>query len=864
VKKSHSHRRDSIAAILGLISVLWLSSVFADPPFSSSPLGTQKVLVLPMEFAAGVACPNPNEACTVNQGWYSLNVGPPRNSPEQWQSLLNAVAGRWWQQATYGQSQYEFTVLRDPQTEDGWWPTPHTFQEYQNNPSIWGASKTVPYAMVPDETASVIQFFCSDPLLQPQYLALCVALPQYTHLIVLQNVHSFGDSTINADGSPYSIPTNSAVGNLVVHATAANEDGDDRTISAMLHELGHQAAEKSHYGDCSHYFSFTSFNQTTLPGRPIECITGWDVMGGSYSFSDFSGYSKVSRGILDLASTPTFDLIDGGPFAENYSLNPVEVAPTAANPGLIRLSVGDPSWPDMYGYLVECREFIGNDGSNAFPEVPYVSSIPETGILITNVHEYSAALSPSIPAHHVERNLSADPVVAVPYYINQATLKPGQSFNDPLVGATVQFVSYVQNQNGAPQCNVSVAHDRLLPPTVLARKILFAGNLRVHADLAQPAVPSSIPVDIAYNQILQATPTVLSSLPVVAPWVQHDNPLSVRLHNRSGGDIDSVQLAINIHQPALIVDDCAMNMGSASMQPPQQAQGGLSATLKHIPAGGSAVANLDWQPSADQSISIGASATGPANQVDANSSAAFQFHRAQVAAPGITSSFTVSRSAMCTGAQAYSIAPLLSLEDWNVQISPANLTLNPGEQADVSVTLTPSSRVSPGYSAQIPIAVRAPMQMLANTDPTTPSNFIPGIHYMAVGSMTVLARVTSGPGTVSLGCARGGPPPWSSNDSHPECGCSDTGLNVAGAVTPATPDSPVTIEYRSPDGSAFSHVVNTDQNSRYHDALGKRERDKDALARGDWIVQARWSGGDSNDPTESPAVVFHVRDGHSH
>ena len=106
-----------------------------------------------------------------------------------------------------------------------------------------------------------------------------------------------------------------------------------------MHELGHQVAEQSHYGDCSNYMTFTSFNPT-LPGGPVECITGWDVMGQSPTFSDFSAYSKVSRGIFDLADVPSFDVISGPPFSRTYILNPVEVAPTPANPDLIRLSIG--------------------------------------------------------------------------------------------------------------------------------------------------------------------------------------------------------------------------------------------------------------------------------------------------------------------------------------------------------------------------------------------------------------------------------------------------------------------------------------------------------------------------------------------
>jgi hypothetical protein len=286
------------------------SNTFADQPFTASPLGPQKVLVIPVEFPVGDACPDKNETCPTGlQAWYSANIGPPRHSPQEWEQLLNSVTSTWWQQTTYGQTSFEFTVLSNPQSADGWWPPPHSIQDYNRNNGNWyqTANNPTSYALVPDVTAGVAQAICGNPLL----FVVCGILPQYNRLIVLSNVHAFGDQSIGND-YPFTIPTGTSLNNLVVSASWANEDTSDSGITSLMHELGHQSGELSHYGDCSAYFTYTSFNSLLPPG-PVECITGWDIMGLSYSFSEFSGYSKVSRGWIDAGSTPSFDLIGGGP-----------------------------------------------------------------------------------------------------------------------------------------------------------------------------------------------------------------------------------------------------------------------------------------------------------------------------------------------------------------------------------------------------------------------------------------------------------------------------------------------------------------------------------------------------------------------
>jgi hypothetical protein len=868
----------SVRPIVGLwaltaAALLSTSNAFADQPFSASPLGPQKVLVLPIEFPVGDACPNKNETCPAGlQAFYSANIAPPRHTAQEWEQLLNSVTSTWWQQTTYGQTSFEFTVLSNPQSADGWWPPPHSFQDYSRNNGNWYQSANNPasYAFVPDATAGVVQSICGNPLL----FVVCDILPQYNRLIVMSNVHTFGDQSLGND-SPFTIPTGTSLNNLVVSASWANEDTSDSGITSLMHELGHQSGELSHYGDCSAYFTYTSFN-SVLPTGPVECITGWDIMGRSYSFSEFSGYSKVSRGWIDAGSTPSFDLIGGGAFAETFVLNPLELAPTASNPDVIRLSIGDLSWPTFAGYFVECREPVGGDVAAPFPSIP-VGTIPDQGILITNVHEYSLSDIPGAPAHHVERALLPSDTLGT------ATLKPGQEFSDPLLGLAVRFNGYTGTAlaGGIPQCSVSVASNAPLPP--LNRRIIrFAGsvelNPRIHAlDTA------SISSDIALNGVLAASPHVDSIVPLAAPWPGHANPVVVRVHNRSTGPIDQVTVAVDLRYPAVISDACgsvtpgmpAMGMagmmagrsdGARGMDTGTVAEdmslGGATgknmwpqvAVVRDIAAASSAVTALEWTPRSDQSVSLDATAIGPANQIHTSSRFAFQFHDPQNRGREIRSQFKVASSAHCMTPQTYYIGPAASVPGWSVDVFPSTVTLQPGAEADVTVAVTPPEGAKPGQSARIPIVVHAPMQMLPDASliaANTPPNFTPGVHYMSIGAMTVLARVTAGPGSVSLGCrnAENG----ADGAEHPNCDyrVSDH-LTIGGNVSPAVLSSSLDIEYRSPDGKATTHVVFTDADGHFVDSLRTHER-------GAWRIQARWSGGDANNPTESRAILVSVR-----
>ena len=628
---------------------------FADQPFTSSPLGPQKVLVIPVEYPAGNACPNVSETCPTGlPAWYAANIGPPRHSAAQWENLLNSVAGSWWQQTSYGQTSFQFTVLSDPQTADGWWPPPHSMQDYARNNDLWYNSSTnnpSSYAVVPDVTASVVQSICSNPLL----FLVCEILPSYNRLVVLQNVHAFGDQSLGND-FPFTIPTGTSLGNLVVSASWANEDTSDAGVTSLMHELGHQAGELSHYGDCAAYFSFTSFN-STLPSSGAECISGWDIMGLSYSFTQFSGYSRVSRGWINAGSTPSFDLISGGPFSQTFVMNPLEVAPTSTNPGVIRLSIGDFSWGTFLGYFVECREPIGGDRPSPFPSIP-VNTIPDRGVLITSVHEFSVSDNPGAPAHHVERTLL--PIDQ----LGNATLKPGQTFSDSVLGLSIRFNGYVGGDSQIQQCSVSIANQESLP-SPQQKSIRFAGSAVLNG-VAQALDTASISSDIALNQLITADSKVELPIPVVAPWPRHTNRILVRVHDRSKGSVENITVAVGVQQPAVITNTCGANQTIANLG---------TVELDRIARGSSALAALDWKAAEDESASLEATATGPSNQIHTTSRFAFQFHHQDSAAAGIRTQFKVASDPRCMMAETYFVAPAVSLPGWGVEVSPSVLSL---------------------------------------------------------------------------------------------------------------------------------------------------------------------------------------------
>jgi hypothetical protein len=207
-------------------------------------------------------------------------------------------------------------------------------------------------------------------------------LSQYSRLLVIINYHGFGAQTVAAIGGGVyglAIDTGTSVGRVTVTASIANEDRVDDGVTSMIHELGHQLGHLAHCGDCSKYLIYPV-------AGPAECLNiGWDIVGFSYSVAHETAHSKVSRGYIDPSSTITLDVL-GGPFSQSYTLAPLELPP-GNTPNVLRLSIGDPSWPEYLGYYAECRVKVnGDEGVSTLTDT---LGLNREGLLVTSVHEFS-------------------------------------------------------------------------------------------------------------------------------------------------------------------------------------------------------------------------------------------------------------------------------------------------------------------------------------------------------------------------------------------------------------------------------------------------------------------------------------------
>jgi hypothetical protein len=853
----HSLRLISAAAMCLILSAALLPTrATADNVFSVATTGVQRVLVIPVEFPGPPAdpCPDKTTNCPVDLTKFPL-FGPPRHSAAEWESLLNNYATSYWQRTSYDQLDYQFTVLSNPASADGWWPAPHTLQQYARNDKggNWSYQTNSPasYPIVPDVTQGVVQSLCSNPLLALIFCGSSGVLNQYSRLLVIVNYHGFGAQTIAAIGGGVyglGINTGTSVGKMTVTASIANEDATDDGVTSMMHELGHQLGHLAHYGDCSKYLIYPV-------NSPAECLNiGWDIMGLSYSVAHESAYSKVSRGYIDASATTTLDIL-GGPFSQSLTLGPIELPPTQQRTNVLRLSLGDPSWPEYLGYYVECRLRI--NGEQGVPELTETLGLSAEGLLVTYVHEFSTTdLIYPAPAHHVAR--PADQPNRV------AALAPGEVFSDPTLGLLVRFDGFIGNGD-ARTCGVSVANGQPLPPNLVG-KIRFAGNVVLLGGSGKSGL-GSVPSDIGLGTLLPSGATALGpfardqlNMPVTPPWLGHGNLIAARIHNRSPVPVSDVQTQLTITQPAVLTNACHMGPALSATQALSDRR-----RLRIDPASSTQWSAM-WQPTdanhaSGDSVGIELAAKSSIDSIATASRFAFAAFPSHGNDAERRVRFVVAQSAACPGSSSLLIQTGPAPGGWSIHAEPQLITLAPGQTADVVLSVMPPAGAAAGEHAEIPVTVAEPMVI---PDPRHPGPdafsllLTPNIHWMGIGAVTVLGRVTGGPGQLFL----------KTHDAHAGEDRDEAPRTISGTLVPALPDEPITLEYSGAGGRPIVHVVMTTAGGAFQDRIpdqhcdrGRDERDEgrgcEDLER--WrgslgVVQAHWGGDNSHDATDSAVV----------
>ena len=752
-----------------VLSCLLLAALAGAGPASAgpSPSGPQKVLVILMNLGSTLAelCPY-QTPCPVNPKSDAPYYQPPRHTSGEWQTLLNNYAQPYWQLASYGQTQPQFTVL-DSLASNGWWKPPHAAADYYVNGDFYADSKS--FGFVEDTARGAIEAYCSYSN------QICSSIAQYDRLIVMSNKKARGGVT-----SPGSLTVNTAYGDFLFATVSFVDESysDADALSVILHEFGHQLGMPTHYGDCAPSYI------PAIQG-PLECLGPWDIMAYDYGWPMPTGYSRLSRGWIDPQTTLSHDLLSGTPFSDLTFIRPVSQAPNGI-PNLIRLSIGGLDWPEFYGYFVECRKKVfGDEGL-----YPGSSGVPQEGLLVTSVHEFSVhnKINPTLPMHVVRKQ------VYPPGGLYTATLQPGESFTDAQLGLFVRLDGFA-GDDAEPFCDVEV--DYLTPPRT--GPILLWQN-RVVPD----AIHGFGSFDIGLNHPAppdDAGGGASQPLPVDPPWTRHPNALVVRAHTTGTLPAENARLSVSITQPALFTSSCGTFTDPSARDislPPVDPAKGASAMVNFEPRRGS----LGIQMFAPADPSTGRDASDVVS-----SRLAFQFFQAGKLSRQRTH-FTIRANDGCEGETLFHVSPSFVPEGWKVTVSPEIIAIAPGLQTDVAVTVTPPAGAQPGQNAEIGIDVLQAEDAPRPGPADQPEDPVLQQHLESVGLMQVSARVVGEPATVDLTCAA----------------APAGGVSVSGNIAPAVPNRTVMLEYTSFGAAPKTRFVTTDAAGAFSDGFTPSRR----------------------------------------
>jgi hypothetical protein len=790
--------------------------VSAGPSFS--PVGPQRVIVVLVDLGStlGELCPNPN--CPAGIANNVSLYGRPRHTGPEWETLLNQYGRQFWDFASYGQAQVQYTVLLNPERSDGWWSAPHSAQDYWNNGDVFRAMNT--HAEVADPAAHAIDVTCS---LQPNH-PLCTTPTDYPRLLVISNLKSQGGVS---DG-PFVLPT-ATFGNLFLTMTLVNESSpDSMALATITHEFGHQLGIPTHYGNCAAYndvpvpSNYKDPSYPFLPPAPpgfLECTQYWDIMGGHWRWPQPLGYSRWNRGWIASGDTLTYDLFKAAPFSTLTFIRPVELPPANGVPNLIRLSALPLNWPNFGGYFIECRKQLGGEGL-----YPNSGGIPSEGLLITSVHEWSVGAANVPPVHVVRPNFPAGT-------INEAALwLPGQTFTDPKIGLFVRLNGFAGDV-AEPLCDVEIDYN-VAPRTGF---ILLWQNRVTPGPIQGMGLSGDIGINTPLPPVSSGADNSGRPLGMAPFWPNHLNKLFVRAHTTGTLPVEDVTLRVKTTQPARVTSTC----GSTALHGPS-----TLISLPQVDPGEGTAGHFSFRPRAE---SLGIQMVAPADpehdRAASNNVAsrfAFLFFREGRPRPQ-TTHFTLHSAARCTGPTSFSIVTPDVPPGWSVVVSPQVVTLSPREAADIEVAVTPPATATAGAAVEIAVDVR---QTEATPAAESGGLSVADTEQRAVvGSMQVLARVVGRDARVELSCplarsgglARGG-------------GARD----VFGRIVPAVQDATVLLEYTTSHGSSYggpkaateTRFATTDSNGVFHDRFPTGHSRM-------WRVQAFWPGDSAHAPAES-------------
>lgn len=835
----------AVAALAGL--AMGLSFVLVSSAQAYPTTGQQRLIVIPLEV--NPHAPEPD--CQVMNA-----LGCPRHTAAEWQQLLDTSLNGFYGASTWNQVSWNVRVITNPDQANGWWPSPHTNDEYAKFLSQDGASffSTSPPSDVSDAMIGVL----GKAIVKKAVTAN--ELSSATRYLVLTNYHGFGGQTHGGLANYTTLwPQGNSIQSLTLSPTIswANEDTTDAgSLTVIQHELGHQLGEPDLYGDpCL----------LTPPGEPQQtaaktkgdCLVSWDPMG----LSDvrniaFGYYTRLLSGWVNPYSPTTRTELSS--FSGPVSLSSIEYPngdPVALHfpddPGALVMARAFGNHKYLNGFVAECRRTAYDD-----PIRPW-----RRGVLISYVDSRKPSpqviVRPRFTSRGDTNNSSWE----------EWLLLPGDNWYNESTGIVLEFKGFDSKGGCSLQVNAP-AKPNSAPHFVPAvsenapTDMKWIGGKAPRAVYANPGVVVNGPrIPIPRGKV-GGTAGAAASREAVAGALNTRRPVRVEAPVRgrkskisfaygNAGSAGSGTATVRVEQPYVARPACGA--------PRRYGRVVGRVKLRRLAERAAGVASVAWRPRSNDPAAISVSLRGAGEPAARNETSTtvvgFQTLRAargkrKRATGSVRISLSVPRD--CDGPRTFSVNQAIMPKGWTVKVVGGTTTLGPGKRKTVRIVVT-APKGAKRAATTLPITVSSTANASPLQDSPT-SIFSPRHEPERAGGFDLLSRVSAPgrkapafvlPAFAGLSAAPKGAPPLAPNTgavysarSVSISSCSvpvvpPTAVNVAGAISPARANVPVTLTYTpllGPPTPVVTQTVMTDAAGNFSDTFERQSNDWNVVA----------------------------------
>ncbi len=788
--------------ILSLLVIL--SGCDAPKTYTGTP---KKVLVVMMKWSKIPNCPTPN-GCLPSYSVSDLaDIKPPRHSAKDYITLLTTEINEYYQNATFGQIYFQFDLLANPNSSDGWWDSPYALSEINTSKLEWKQlAMDIAYTEMGDKLKDYERVLFISNMQHRGGQTCCSHKPVPFYAFP-------GDwLTINLDD-----PNSSAPIIPMVVAEVGEDYTDQGLITIISHELGHMLGAPDQY-----------YGGAIGMGK-------WDVMGIDQYFYHFGAWTKLDRGWIDWNANTTRMPCLAGSCEVTTVLDPVEkpgnnalLIPTDPLAGVAVQVMGF----DMFGKDVSPYEKGGNLETGKFVGIMAEcrkpingdENISEEGVLVTFSNPYiDTSISGTIST--VLTN-ETDPY---------ALLQPGETYYNSQFDVRIVNIS----QPGDGTCTVKATRSVNPAPDLFVTQ----GGM----DQSGP-IDRFTSVDIWNDAEINGWEIFVSSEKTFQIITQLGNKINVPFgygdpimtspgqlnsawgffHNGGDAVAQNFLVSVYLRQPLGVTvqtEGCGAPAdsswwGAHNFVMPKLVGSNITDFL--LP-GQTRGLTYNYQTTSTVPLELSVEIEPATGEVVLDNNMAFETYTKFYYETSIKEALSVNLSDQCKVGLPYKAMEIpaadgTKCEKFDIIVEPSSGIILPGETLNFNVTAVPRADARAGETCRGQVGILMPLTSV----------------YSPVETFGFEALVTD---PAELTC---------------EMRAGSNGLNVTGQLTPAAVE-PVVLTYTSPKGEQTLKNLQTLDNGQYFDELP-------SALPGVWNVQAWWEGNDTHPPVNSQACSFDMQE----